>query len=179
MLLDRAERFAAMAHAGQTRVGGAPYITHPAAVVEILKSVGERRPYILAAAWLHDVLEDCAVDYETVCAVAGPRVGALVVGLTKRRGLPEARYLRRIFDSPDLTRVKLADRIHNASEVLAKGRPAAWSYLTDTLRTFRDVKYEPDLQAMLLETIWQGLAKLNGESVSGEGMVDAYAVYRS
>tara|TARA_B100000614_G_scaffold258752_1_gene281828 strand:+ start:83102 stop:83782 length:681 start_codon:yes stop_codon:yes gene_type:complete len=59
-MLERAELVATLAHEGQTRSGGEPYITHPAAVVDILRNeFGIRDENILVTAWLHDVVEDC------------------------------------------------------------------------------------------------------------------------
>jgi len=59
-MLQRAQLVATLGHEGQKRSGGEPYITHPAAVVGILRDeFGIRDENILVTAWLHDVVEDC------------------------------------------------------------------------------------------------------------------------
>ena len=60
-----AYRFSAAAHEGQFRKGGAPYITHPLAVAEILAS-WHLDAQTLIAALLHDVVEDTGVSSETI-----------------------------------------------------------------------------------------------------------------
>ena len=61
LLLERAYAFAENAHSGQTRASGAPYIEHSVAVADILADLG-LPPAALAAALLHDVVEDSATS---------------------------------------------------------------------------------------------------------------------
>lgn len=123
-LVERARAYCIRAHEGQTRRSGAPYSTHPIAVAEILAREGVDDPEILAAACLHDVLEDCPVDRETLAREFGERVARLVEELTnlgppgrtfeeKHRALAEE--ARRM--SPDAKWIKLADRWHNLSDL--------------------------------------------------------------
>ena len=81
-LVRRAFVFACEKHAGQTRKDGAPYITHPVEVTEILADL-EMDEQTLAAGLLHDVIEDCGVALETLTQEFGPEVAHLVDGLTK------------------------------------------------------------------------------------------------
>ena len=84
-LEDRARTFATAAHAavGQLRkYTHEPYIVHPAEVVQILKSRGYTDPAMVAAAWLHDVVEDTGVTLELVRAEFGDEVATLVGWLT-------------------------------------------------------------------------------------------------
>ena len=81
-ILEQAIRFAVDAHAGQTRKDGAPFILHPledAAIVGTLTN----DPEILAAAVLHDTVEDTDVTEEDILRLFGPRVHALVMGETE------------------------------------------------------------------------------------------------
>ena len=119
-LVERAHEFCISAHAGQTRDDGRPYHTHPQAVVDVLKSVGVADRDVLAAAYLHDVLEDTAVSADELALRFGPAVTDLVEELTnpdypgrtfeeKHRMLADK--ARRMSDRARL--IKLADRLHN------------------------------------------------------------------
>lgn len=81
-LVLRAYRFAAEKHWGQTRSDGSPYINHPLAVAAILAEL-EMDEVTLAAAFLHDVVEDCGVPLEEIHSRFGPAVTQLVDGVTK------------------------------------------------------------------------------------------------
>ena len=77
-LLDRAIVFAVKAHAGTERRGkGFPYIVHPMEAVEIVATMTPDQE-LLAAAALHDTVEDTSVTIEDIRAQFGPRVAALV-----------------------------------------------------------------------------------------------------
>jgi (p)ppGpp synthase/HD superfamily hydrolase len=81
-LVARARAYAVAAHHGQVRrYTGAPYIVHPARVAAAV--AGETTdPAVVAAAWLHDVLEDTGTRPEELGALFGERVAGLVVELT-------------------------------------------------------------------------------------------------
>lgn len=115
--------FALRAHAGQRRVSGDPYVTHPLTVAEM---VGELVPdrATLAACILHDVLEDTEVTPEILRDKFGEEVAFLVEGVTNvsrlRWGLAQEKQienLRRLLvhTAKDLRVIiiKLCDRLHN------------------------------------------------------------------
>ena len=113
---------AKMAHEGQERKSGEPYITHPVAVAEILADIGLDHQTIMAAL-LHDTVEDTKLSLDTVKKDFGKEVAALVDGVTKLDKLTygpnaEAETLRKmvIAMSKDVRVlvIKLADRLHNA-----------------------------------------------------------------
>src|SRR5437764_11294816 len=81
-LLRRAFAFASEKHAAQTRVSGEPYITHPVAVAQILAGLEMDLP-TLAAALLHDVVEDTSVTTEELAERFSPEIAGLVDGVTK------------------------------------------------------------------------------------------------
>jgi len=81
-LLRRAYEFACEKHAGQERATGEPYITHPVAVAEILAGLEMDVP-TLAAALLHDVVEDTTVTQEEMVERFGQEVSDIVDGVTK------------------------------------------------------------------------------------------------
>ena len=119
---NNAYRFAAEAHNGQFRRTGHPYITHPLAVADILASM-RMDAQSIAAAMLHDVLEDTGVAKEKLADIFGSDIAEIVDGVSKlatifksraeaqaenfqKMAMATARDLRVIL-------VKLADRLHN------------------------------------------------------------------
>ena len=121
--IDDAFVFAARAHAGQRRISGEPYITHPIAVAAQV-SEWHLDVQALSAALLHDVLEDSKVTYGDIEARFGKSVADLVDGLSKLDKLEfesyaeaQAENFRKMLlaMSRDLRviLVKLADRRHN------------------------------------------------------------------
>ena len=81
-LLRRAYAYAAEKHEGQARRSGEPYITHPLAVALILTEL-EMDDATLAAALLHDVVEDCGVSRDQLAQEFGEEIADLVDGVTK------------------------------------------------------------------------------------------------
>ena len=122
-LVRRAYLCAEKAHSGQTRRSGEPYVTHPLAVAHILADM-HMDHQSLAAAMLHDVIEDTEVDKIEIVEQFGSTVAELVDGVSKltqfefqtqaekqaenfqKMAMAMARDLRVIL-------VKLADRLHN------------------------------------------------------------------
>lgn len=91
-LIFRAANFAASRHAGQSRKGDEahPYINHPLAVAEVLCVVGRiTDPELLAAALLHDTVEDTDATFEELEREFGTRVKNLVAELTDDKSLPK------------------------------------------------------------------------------------------
>ncbi len=126
-IVKRAAEFAERAHSseGQLRkYSGEPYIVHPAAVAEIVSSVTDDET-VIAAAWLHDVVEDTSVTLEEISAEFGDDVAYLVEALTKVSdgnlvGREKAAKINIAHcgkgDSRAQT-IKLADIIHNLSDI--------------------------------------------------------------
>ncbi len=121
-LVERAYKVANKAHAGQTRKSGEPYITHPVAVAQILADLGIGSK-TLAAALLHDTVEDTDYGLEELRADFGDEVAMLVDGVTKLDKLKygdsaQAETVRKmvVAMSKDIRVliIKLADRLHNA-----------------------------------------------------------------
>ncbi len=121
--INRAYVFAAHAHAGQTRISGEPYITHPLAVADILASLGMDEATIITGI-LHDTVEDTDVTLEEIESHFGMDVAILVDGVTKIGKIhfnssehKQAENFRKMIlaTAKDLRVliVKLADRLHN------------------------------------------------------------------
>jgi GTP pyrophosphokinase len=131
--IERAYRFAAAAHEGQTRDEGTPFIEHPVRVAALLwHELGVRDVELLVAALNHDAVEDCDdVDGTLVASVFGNRVAGFVDDVTKEAVSPEDResrdraYLDRLPTlSVDSRLLKLADRIDNLRSVPLANDPA-------------------------------------------------------
>ncbi|OIP78778.1 MAG: (p)ppGpp synthetase [Oscillatoriales cyanobacterium CG2_30_44_21] len=122
-VVGRALDFAYRLHNGQCRASGEPYILHPIAVAGILKDLGGSNAMI-AAGFLHDVVEDTEVSCEQIEEMFGKEVRQLVEGVTKLSKLSfesktesQAENFRRMFlamaQDIRVIIVKLADRLHN------------------------------------------------------------------
>jgi RelA/SpoT family (p)ppGpp synthetase len=122
-LVRRAYYFAEQAHDGQTRRSGEPYVTHPLAVATILANM-HMDHQSLAAALLHDVIEDTGVSKEALSQQFGETVAELVDGVSKlnqlqtedRAEIQAENFQKMVMAMSKDIRVilvKLADRLHN------------------------------------------------------------------
>ncbi len=122
-LISRAFKFAYNLHEGQMRKSGEPYICHPVAVAGILRDLGGS-PVMIAAGFLHDVVEDTEITIEQIEELFGEEVRRLVEGVTKLSKInfkskteSQAENFRRMFlamaQDIRVIVVKLADRLHN------------------------------------------------------------------
>ncbi len=122
-LLVKAYEYAKEAHGGQKRASGEPYFIHPCEVADILIDLGLDAATI-AAALLHDVIEDTSSTEEDIRANFGEEVLALVSGVTKLEKIvfkskedENAENFRKIFvamaKDVRVIIIKLADRLHN------------------------------------------------------------------
>jgi guanosine-3',5'-bis(diphosphate) 3'-pyrophosphohydrolase len=130
-LVFRAATFAAHKHKRQTRKGdGAPYIQHPLAVADVLAQAGITDAETLAAALLHDTVEDTETTPEELEAAFGPRVRRIVMDVTDDKALPKAERKRlQVAHAPHLAQdsklVKLADKIANIRDLVHA--PSPWN----------------------------------------------------
>ena len=132
-LLFRALAFAAHKHRDQRRkdAEASPYINHPIALAEVLAGEGGvTDPEVLAAALLHDTIEDTATSGEELAREFGERVAGMVAEVTDDPALEKpARKRAQIEHAAALSRgaklVKLADKICNLRDV-AERPPAKW-----------------------------------------------------
>ncbi|MGB0102419.1 MAG: bifunctional (p)ppGpp synthetase/guanosine-3',5'-bis(diphosphate) 3'-pyrophosphohydrolase [Nocardioides sp.] len=120
-LLERAYLTAEKLHGTQTRKSGDPYITHPLAVTTILADIGMTEP-TLAAALLHDTVEDTPYTLEQVRRDFGDEIAQLVDGVTKLDKVKygdsaQAETIRKMIVAMSrdirVLVIKLADRLHN------------------------------------------------------------------
>jgi GTP diphosphokinase / guanosine-3',5'-bis(diphosphate) 3'-diphosphatase len=122
-LLNRAYVYAMKAHGEQRRASGDPYFSHPIEVAAILTDL-KLDDATIAAALLHDTIEDTAATRAEIDGMFGRDIGTLVEGLTKLKKLElvtkeakQAENLRKLLlaiaDDVRVLLVKLADRLHN------------------------------------------------------------------
>ncbi len=122
-LVQKAYVYAASAHAGQTRLSGEPYLSHPLAVAHTLAELGFDEASVVAGL-LHDTVEDTKASIEEVDELFGEEVADIVDGVTKISMITfeskedaQAENIRKMIlaMSHDIRvlMVKLADRIHN------------------------------------------------------------------
>jgi len=115
--VDAAQRLATAAHCGQVDKIGLPYIDHPMRVADRVQQ-GGGAPHAVAAAWLHDVLEDTWVAAGQLRSAGFPRdVVASVQALSRRPGETAESYAARIAADPVAVVVKRADLAENTDPV--------------------------------------------------------------
>ena len=132
-LLFRALAFAAHKHRDQRRkdAEASPYINHPIALAEVLAGEGGvTEVEVLAAALLHDTIEDTATTIEELREQFGERIAGMVAEVTDDQTLVKAERKRLQIEhaaqlSPGAKLVKLADKICNLRDV-AERPPAKW-----------------------------------------------------
>lgn len=129
-LVLRAADFAARAHAGQVRKGAVrePYIVHPIEVAGLVAQAGAD-PEVVAAAFLHDVVEDCGVSLDELREAFGERVAGIVAEVTDDKSLDKKRRKDLQIEhaahaSQDAQVVKLADKTSNVRAL--KSSPPDW-----------------------------------------------------
>ncbi len=159
-IVERARTFATAAHAAVAQLRKythEPYIVHPAEVAKIVASV-PHTPQMLAAAWLHDVVEDTGVTLETIRAEFGDEVATLVGWLTDvSRPEQGNRATRKAIDRAhsamapkEAQTIKLADLISNTRSIMEHDEAFAKTYLAE--------------KRLLLEVMDKGDATLMAEA---------------
>jgi (p)ppGpp synthase/HD superfamily hydrolase len=163
-LEDRARTFATAAHAAVAQLRkytNEPYIVHPAEVVQILKT-RPHDPEMVAAAWLHDVVEDTGVSIEVIRAEFGSKVSDLVGWLTDvSRPEQGNRAVRKAIDRAhtaaapaEAQTIKLCDLISNTRSIVEHDAEFARVYLAEK-RLLLEVmtKADPELMRRAREQI--------------------------
>ncbi|MFD5631492.1 MULTISPECIES: HD domain-containing protein [unclassified Streptomyces] len=134
LTLAEVEALARKAHAAQTDKAGRPYAEHLQAVAEGVRERGGDDEQI-AAAWLHDAVEDDALSQEWLSEAAlTDRTKDIVLALTKREGEAPESYAKRIRTTSGALLVKASDLAHNAD-------PARLAVLDEHTRARLTKKY--------------------------------------
>jgi GTP pyrophosphokinase len=160
-LVERAFEFSESAHRGQFRKSGEPYITHPLAVASIL-SEWQLDAEGLAAALLHDVMEDTSVTRSELELTFGKPVAAMVDGLSKldqiefaTREDAQAESFRKMLlamaRDVRVILIKLADRLHNMRTLDAMAPAHRRRIARETLDIYVPIANRLGLNALFLE----------------------------
>ncbi len=154
-LIERAFTLAHTAHEGQLRQSGEPYISHPVAVARYLAELGFDAPSV-AAALLHDVLEDCGISRTELAAQFGSEVAFLVDGVTKLSSITmrgsakdkksadlQTESLKKMFfamaEDLRVIMIKLADRRHNMFTLAHKAGPSQERIARETMEIYAPI----------------------------------------
>lgn len=141
-LVERAARFAILAHSGQKRkYTGEPYLVHLEEVADLVDRAGVRDE-VVAAAWLHDVLEDTTVDVLELTREFGLDIASMVSMLTDTVARPGVnRAARKALDrerlaqaTPEVHTIKLADLVSNTKSIVGHDPKFAVTYLDEKAR---------------------------------------------
>jgi GTP pyrophosphokinase len=158
-IVERAYTAAERAHEGQARRSGEPYITHPLAVAQILADLGIG-PKTVAAALLHDTVEDTAYTLDELRGDFGDEIAMLVDGVTKLDKVKygdstQAETVRKMIVamSKDIRVliIKLADRLHNARTWGFVPAESAARKATETLEIYAPLAHRLGIQTIKWE----------------------------
>ncbi len=168
--IEKAVEFGAVAHDGQTRKSGEPYITHPIAVAEILGEMHMDHQTIQAAI-LHDVIEDTSIDKNDIQRKFGKGVAELVDGVSKLTMMKfdsleekQAHNFRKMVMAMSndirVILVKLADRLHNMRTLGSLSAKKRRRIAKETLEIYAPIAQRLGMNAIRLELEELGFSSL-------------------
>jgi GTP pyrophosphokinase len=160
-LLMRAFGFAAKAHTGQYRRSGQDFVLHPLGAARICAEL-HLDEQTIAAALLHDVVEDTDVTIDDIRAEFGDDVARLVEGVTKltriqfqTREQAEAENYRKLIvamaEDARVILIKLADRLHNLREIEYLGKQKQVQKAKETLEVYAPLAHRLGIHALKWE----------------------------
>ena len=160
-LIVRAFEFAAQAHDGQLRRSGQEFIHHPWGAAKILAGLQMDEPTI-AAALLHDTVEDTGIEIEDIRAEFGNEIADLVEGVTKltrvqfqSREQAEAENYRKLVVAMAgdfrVILIKLADRLHNMRTIEYMGKQTQVRKARETLEVYAPLAHRLGIHALKWE----------------------------
>src|SRR5205807_985111 len=160
-LVSRAFLFAASAHEGQQRRSGEDFVLHPWGAAKICAQL-RLDDETIAAALLHDVVEDTESELEDVREEFGPEIAKLVEGVTKltrvqfqSREQAEAENYRKLIvamaEDVRVILIKLADRLHNLREFEYLGKQKQVQKAKETLEVYAPLAHRLGIHAMKWE----------------------------
>ena len=173
-LLNRAYVYAMRAHGEQKRASGDPYISHPLEVAAILTDL-KLDDATIAAALLHDTIEDTDATRAEIDRLFGHEIGLLVEGLTKLKRLElvsreakQAENLRKLLlaiaDDVRVLLIKLADRLHNMRTLAYQPPEARRRTADETLEIYAPLAGRMGMQEMREELEDLAFRELNPDA---------------
>ncbi len=157
-LIEKAFQVALKAHGDQKRESGEPYITHPTEVACIVVDLGMDSESV-AAALLHDVVEDTVLELEDIEKQFGHEIANLVDGLTKLRRIPyssreeqQAENVRKMLiamaDDIRVIIIKLADRVHNMRTIEYKAEQKRRDKAKENMDVYAPIAHRLGIRAI-------------------------------
>lgn len=185
-LYERALVFAAKAHEMRPKKDSnrlrkytfEPYIVHPISVAARLREYYPDDERMLAAALLHDVLEDTETEYSDLFFEFGPTVANMVDGLTDvSKGSSEKRAIRKAMDRDHLAEqdykvqtIKIFDLIDNTVSIV-QDKKFAKIYLAEKAELLKVLtKVDPKIMKLAEDSLKEAICKVYEED--GDGLVD-------
>ena len=160
-VIKKAFFLAKEAHKGMRRRSGEPYIIHPIAVAKIVIDEIGLGVKSVVASLLHDVVEDTELSVEEIEKMFGPKIAAMVDGLTKMAGVfnadtsEQAEYFRKVLltlsDDVRVILIKIADRLHNMRTLGAMPHNKQIKITSETIYLFAPLAYRLGLYAIKTE----------------------------
>lgn len=168
-LVLRAMEYARIAHAGQTRLDGSPFVTHPFRVAENVHKYcnSDRKALLEAAACLHDTIEDTSVTFEDLEREFGTEIACIVRELTNddamKHRLGKSVYLANKMAnmSDDALFIKLCDRLDNISDLENTKQEFRERYSRETLETIEKLLNLRKLNEVHLVVLKEILGRLS------------------
>ena len=168
---DQALAFALRKHAGQVRMGGMPYVTHPIVVADTVNRWGYGADYVVTALF-HDLLEDTDATEDEILEIGGERVLRAVRLLTKPENYVMQDYVDGIRSDGIARVVKAADRLHNLRSAVLAPEDFKRRYVLETLDWYMDFSSEiPDALRDLAATMDASVVELGLDYVPIESWV--------
>jgi (p)ppGpp synthase/HD superfamily hydrolase len=167
-IVRKAQVYAMAAHAAvaqKRKYTGEPYIVHPAEVAKIVAGVPGSTPDMVAAAWLHDVVEDTGCTYTDIHMAFGADIAALVGWLTDVSQPHDGnRAVRKAIDRAhtaaapaEAQTIKLADLVSNSRSIMQHDPAFAKTYLEEKRLLLELLtKGDPGLHALAASYIVTG-----------------------
>jgi GTP pyrophosphokinase len=160
-LIARAFHYAAAAHEGQVRRSGEPFVHHPWATAKICAEL-RLDDQSIAAALLHDVVEDTDADLDDIRVEFGDEIATMVEGVTKltrtsfqSREQAEAENYRKMIvamaQDVRVILIKLADRLHNMRTIEYQGKQAQVRKAKETLEVYAPLAHRLGIHAVKWE----------------------------
>ena len=197
-LIEKAEEFATEAHKGQKRKGGkdVPYITHPLAVADILKSINAPAEIVIGGL-LHDVVEDTDITLHEIGQKFGKQVMTIIDYVTEKdttfpvKGIERKKswksrkveYIYRIKDAPyQAVIVAAADKLHNLRDTLEdfeKHGDGVWKMFNSQkdsqfwyYTTLISVFHKREVPEVILDEMRMALSKIHERLLPDESVQD-------
>lgn len=160
-LIERAFKLTFLSHDGVVRASGEPYYYHPLAVAEIIAAEIGMDDVSVAAALLHDTVEDTEVSLDDIEQEFGPVVRKLIDGLTKisdvfkSKGVKQAETFMKLLmymaDDLRVVLIKFADRLHNMRTIHHLPRNKQLSIATETTELYAPLAHRFGLHKLKSE----------------------------